>query len=84
MKRLDQTNISELIQSFDIKDEDLVEIIIYSTCKYANCNDNIMIASFINSSLDRIGSWLLSQKINAYKIRSYGKLQEISIYCEDI
>ena len=82
MKRLDETIISELIQSLDIKDEDVVEIIIYSKCTYANCNDNLMIASFVNIAL--IGTWLLTQKISEYKIRSFGKLQEISIYCKDI
>ena len=83
MKRLNETMIFELFNELGITVEsDYIEVEIYSKDKYGNCDDNIMIASFI--SLERIGSWLLTQKITAYKVIQVGKINRIEIYCKDI
>ena len=83
MKKLNEIMVTDLLLSMDIHDDtDLFEIYFYSKHKYANCDRNITIGSFI--SLERIGSFLLTQKLNAYKVKDYGKIQVIEIYCSEI
>ena len=83
MKKLNETIISELLTSFELSDEDNFEINIYSHGCYANCKDRVLIGSFI--ILDRIGAWLLIQKIEGYEVkRLTDNITQINIFCKDI
>ena len=83
MKKLNETIISELLNSFDLSDEDNFEINIYSRECYANSNDRLLIGSFI--LLNRIGAWLLIQKIEGYEVKRLTyNITQINIFCKDI
>ncbi|MBP3887737.1 MAG: hypothetical protein J6F30_08835 [Cellulosilyticum sp.] len=83
MKKLNETMITEVLQILDVNDDDRIEINVYSCKEYANCQEKLLIASFI--SLNRIGAWLLTQKIKGYEVkRLTDNITSINFYCKDI
>lgn len=83
MKKLNETIISELLNSFELSNDDNIEINIYSHGCYANCNDRLLIGSFIMTH--RIGAWLLVQKIEGYEVKKLtDNITQINIFCKDI
>ena len=82
MKKLNETIVSELLQFFELTDEGQWRVHIYSKEHYANNNENIRIGSFI--MLDRIGAFLLCQKIQSYSVKMECDTQVISIVLKDL
>lgn len=83
MKKLNETMITEVLNNLNVTDDDNVEINVYSCKEYANCHNKLLIGSFI--SLNRIGAWLLTQKIKGYEVkRLTDNITSINFYCKDI
>ena len=78
--------VRDILEKLELNDDSYCEVNIYSSHTYANCDDNLLIGKFY--IISNIGTLLLVQTFNSYKVTYHGKGElrhcTLDIYLKDM
>ena len=74
--------LRDVLEQIRYGNEKVICTNIYSSCTYANCNDNLLIGRFYD--YENIGAWLLVQSVDRFDVKIYKTSIEANIYLKEI